>query len=267
LTRQQRQTSQTGGQPEQQQEAAPQPEAQPVEEPPPSYSQEQVWEAQQQAQIAAQTQYSEHLADVLAAFQHQPMPPQFNELKTTDDWIRLQQQNPALAAQMQDYVQRRVNTTQQLGAELQQLQNQRRQMYLEQHTAYGEAEDAAFEQSVGGKVTEDMQRAAIDTMQRVGYTAAELRAGWQGTPFLLRDRRAQMLIHKAALYDQGQQRAREALRRPVPEVQRPGVRQPERTAAQLNVDELSKQLDRTGSEQKQLRIAAQLVAERRRARG
>jgi hypothetical protein len=255
----------SGAQPEQQ-EAAPQPEAQPIEEPPASYSSGQLQEAQLQAQVAAQTQYSEHLADVLAAFQHQPMPAEFNTLKTPDDWIRLQQQNPQLAQHLQDYVQRRVATTQQLSAELNQLQEQRRQMYSEQHRAYGEAEDRAFEESVGGNVTPEMQQAAINTMQKVGYSAAELRAGWAGTPFLLRDRRAQMLIHKAALYDQSQAKAREAIRKPVPPVQRPGAGQPRTSAAQMNVEALSRKLDQTGSAQAQLRLGAQLVAERRRAR-
>jgi hypothetical protein len=71
-----------GAQPEQQQqEATPQPVEQPVEELPATYSQEQILEAQQQAQVAAQTQYSEHIADILAAFQNSPMPPEFSQLK------------------------------------------------------------------------------------------------------------------------------------------------------------------------------------------
>jgi hypothetical protein len=114
---------------------APQPEAQPAEQAPPtSYSEEQLRQAQQeaqwQAQVAAHAEYTAKIGDVLLGLQNCPMPPEFAQVRTPEDWQRLQASNPALAQSMAAYIERRVSAVNQLTAEHQKVEEQRRQILL-----------------------------------------------------------------------------------------------------------------------------------------
>jgi hypothetical protein len=250
---------------------APQPEAQPVEQPPPSsYTEEHLQQAQQQAQwqaaVAAHEQYGAQIGDILLAFQNYPMPAEFSQIKTPDDWMRLQQTNPTLAQQMANYVQRRVDTVNKLNAEHQQVQEQRRQISAGQFEQWSQAQDAEFDKHCG-TVDRALQVEALTTLKDVGLKESEIAAAWNGQPISLRSAAAQRLVLDATRWRIAQEKARTAITKPVPQVQRPGVRMPDRTGAQVEADRLSKALDNNrGEGLVGLRTAAQLVAQRRLAR-
>jgi hypothetical protein len=249
-------------------------EAQPVEQPaeqaPPSYSQEQVQQAQQEAQwqatVLAHAEYEAKLGDVLLAFQNHPMPAEFSQLKTADDWMRIQQTNPALAQQMANYVERRVAAVNQLNAEHAQVQEQRRQVAAAQFADWGKAQDAEFERHAG-EISRELQIEALTTLKDVGLDERQIAQAWNGHQQIsLRSAGAQRLVLDATKWRLAEAKAKAAIARPSPPPQRPGVRQDIR-ASVADLNNLSRQLDGATSAQQALKLGARLVAERRRAQG
>jgi hypothetical protein len=95
-----------------------------------------------------------------------------------------------------------------------------------------------------------------------------LAAAWQGQNGLsLRDHRMQLLIRDATLYREAQTKAKAAVAKQVPPVQRPGVAGSTPTAREAELTALNKQLDGARSSMTGARAAAALVAARRRAAG
>jgi hypothetical protein len=250
-------------------------EAQPVEQPAEqapqqTYNEQQVQEREQQAQwqaaVQAHEQYGAQIGDILLAFQNYPMPAEFSQVKTPDDWMRLQQTNPALAQQMANYVQRRVETVNQLNAEHQKVQEQRRQVAAAQFADWGRAQDVEFERHAG-EISRELQVEALATLRDVGISDQEAAEAWNGRPVSLRSAAAQRLILDATRWRLAQEKARTATTKPVPPVQRPSVRQDRMSASAADLNAISRQLDNAGTMQQQLRLAGRLVAERRRAQG
>jgi hypothetical protein len=244
-------------------------EAQPVEQPaeqapPPTYTEEQVREALWQAATQAHEQYGAQIADVLLAFQNCPMPAEFNQIKTPDDWMRIQQTNPALAQQMAEYVARRVNTVAQLATEHAQLQEQRRQVSAAQFKEWASAQDTEFEKHCGA-VDRALQQEALITLQNAGVSDEQAARAWNGEPISLRSAAAQRLVLDATRWRLAEAKAKAAIARPSPPPQRPGVRADRMSASAADLQAISRQLDNAGTMQQQLRLAGRLVAERRRA--
>jgi hypothetical protein len=104
------------------------------------------------------------------------------------------------------------------------------------------------------------RKAAQDTLTAVGFNQDELVDSWNRG--LLRDHRVQLLVWKAARFDQAEAASKKAAAKPVPQVQRPGVSRPRGAADSEAVDALTQQLDKRGD----AKTAAALLIARRNAR-
>jgi hypothetical protein len=114
----------------------------------------------------------------------------------------------------------------------------------------------------------ELQKAAMSTLKGAGFEEIELAQAWQGkinVPF--RDHRVQLMIHKAALWDQAQAKAKTVVNnaKPLPPVQRPGAAQPKGAAQAAQIETLGKKLD-NASGLNALRAATSLLKARRSAR-
>jgi hypothetical protein len=113
------------------------------------------------------------------------------------------------------------------------------------------------------------QSAAMETLRGIGFKDEELALAWQGKIYVpFRDHRVQLAIHKAALWDQAQAKAKTVVQnaKPLPPVQRPGAAQPRGAAQQAQIENLGKKLDNASGVRNQLRAAADMVKARRAAR-
>jgi hypothetical protein len=96
-----------------------------------------------------------------------------------------------------------------------------------------------------------------------GFEEAELAASWHGQKdFSLRDHRVQLLVRDAILWREAKAKAKAAVAKPLPPVQRPGTSQPKGAAQEAVIQNLTKKLDASGS----LKDAAALLQARRAAR-
>lgn len=103
--------------------------------------------------------------------------------------------------------------------------------------------------------------AAVTTLRNLGLSDSETQKLWNGEVSIsLRDHRAQLLLAKAALYDEAVAAQRNAAVRNVPQVMRPGVsgaRADEYDQSQLS--DLSRRLAQSGN----VKDAARLLLARR----
>src|SRR4029077_16063990 len=102
---------------------------------------------------------------------------------------------------------------------------------------------------LAGVDSKKLSEAAVSTLKNLGFSDSDLARAWTGDASIsLRDHRAQVLLAKAALYDQAQAGLRNANRAPATPVQRPGVsgaRADEYDSSQLS--DLSRRLGQTGN--------------------
>jgi hypothetical protein len=221
--------------------------------------------AKEQVADQARQQYEAALPQLLLTL-HDQQAGEFADIKTLadaervarEDWPRylkwdlaqkkvafLQQQ--VLAAQ-----QRQVSEQQQRFA---QFAGRQDELFLEKAPELADARKAA-----------DLQSAAVTVLKGLGFDEAELAASWRGHQHLsLRDHRVQLLVRDATLWREAQQRAKAAIAKPVPPVQRPGVSHPKGAAQDAVIQNLNKQLE-NASGVNALRTAAKLVAVRRAGR-
>jgi hypothetical protein len=221
--------------------------------------------AKEQVADQARQQYEAALPQLLLTL-HDQQAGEFADIKTLadaervarEDWPRylkwdlaqkkvafLQQQ--VLAAQ-----QRQVSEQQQRFA---QFAGRQDELFLEKAPELADARKAA-----------DLQSAAVTVLKGLGFDEAELAASWRGHQHLsLRDHRVQLLVRDATLWREAQQRAKAAIAKPVPPVQRPGVSHPKGAAQDAVIQNLNKQLE-NASGVNALRTAAKLVAARRAGR-
>jgi hypothetical protein len=152
-------------------------------------------------------------------------------------------------------------------AEATQRQAQERQ---QKFSEFASAEDKLFAERVPDMADPDkaakLQTAALAVLKDLGFDDAELGQSWNGTKdFSLRDHRVQLLIRDAVAWRDAQAKAKAAVIKPVPPVQRPGVAQSRQTAgAEAIIAGLQKQLE-TASGMNATKIAAEIVRTRRAA--
>jgi hypothetical protein len=239
------------------QQPAPQPEATPAPQPElPQYSQAELeiaanrQQAQEQAQHAASA--AQNYDALLQAQLHQMLgvaAGEFADLKTEADVQRLAQSDPQKFARFMD-VDQRFRAVQ---AELGRIRQQQAETYAANYRQYAQQHDAEVERHIpelaDPKTRAVIQQAARDVLREVGFTDDELSNNWQhgNSAVLLRDHRVQRVVADAARYRLGQQRAKEALKMPVPEVVRPGVRGPQVTYHDQMIQAANKELSSTGS--------------------
>src|SRR5262249_26433612 len=95
-------------------------------------------------------------------------------------------------------------------------------------SAYKDREDAKFahyapEMNDPGKARE-LRNTVQNMLRQGGFTDQEVDNAWQGrTGISMRDHRVQLLVRKAAMFDQANARAQQIQRRPLPSPQSPGT--------------------------------------------
>jgi hypothetical protein len=140
---------------------------------------------------------------------------------------------------------------------------QRQALELSQHWAsFVQQQDALFADKVpeigDPAKAPKLREAAVSVLKERGFSEPELAQLWNGQAALsLRDHRLQLLIIDAVKFAEAQRAAKDALTKPVPPVQRPGVAQSKSGDAEIQA--LRQKLERTGS----ARDAAALVAAQR----
>jgi hypothetical protein len=221
--------------------------------------------AREQAVDQARLQYEAALPQLLLTLNDQQAA-EFADIKTLadaervarEDWPRymrwdLAQKKLAFAQQQMLEAQlRQVTEQQQKFAHFAKRQDE---LFIEKVPEFGDARKAA-----------ELQSAAVTVLKELGFDDAELAASWQGRQdFSLRDHRVQLLVRDAALWREAQQKAKAAVAKPMPPVQRPGVSHPKGAAQDAVIQNLNKQLE-NASGVNALRTAAKLVAARRETR-
>ena len=131
----------------------------------------------------------------------------------------------------------------------------------QQFQAWAAQQDALASKAVPEAADPKFQAAASEALKGYGYTAAELADAYAGkVSFTMRDARVQRVLADATRYSQAVTKARNAVARPLPQVQRPGVSQPRGAGAYEAVRALDSRLSRTGNAKD---AAALLIASRR----
>lgn len=134
-------------------------------------------------------------------------------------------------------------------------------------TAFARDEDLRFLDKApefsDTKVMAEATQAAGELLKGLGFTEAELGQLWNGQGAIsLRDHRMQLLLRDGVKYREAQQKAKAALERPVPHVQRPGPAPARDADADEKVRGLNDRLTTSGT----LRDAAALLVAQRQAR-
>jgi hypothetical protein len=221
--------------------------------------------ARERAVDQARQEYEAALPQLLLTLNDQQAA-EFADIKTLadaervarEDWPRymrwdLAQKKIAFAQQQMLEAQQR-----QVAEQLQrfvQFAKRQDELFIEKVPEFGDARKAA-----------ELQSAAVTVLKDLGFDEAELAASWQGQKGLsLRDHRVQLLVRDATLWREAQQKAKAAIAKPVPPVQRPGVSHPKGAAQDAVIQNLNKQLE-NASGVNALRTAAKLVAPKRAAR-
>jgi hypothetical protein len=195
-----------------------------------------------------------------------PVPPELAAIQTEQQARELAARDPVKAQQLANYIVQRANTAQALQQELATVRAQQQQIQAQHFQTWADAQDTEFEKHCGA-VDRALQQEALVTLREAGVSDELAAQAWNGAPVSLRSSAAQRLVLDATRWRLAQEKARTAITKPVPMVQRPGVRMPDRTGAQVEADRLSKALDSNRGEGLiGLRTAAQLVAQRRLAR-
>lgn len=90
--------------------------------------------------------------------------------------------------------------------------------------------------------------ASVNLLKEVGFTDQDLAKVWNGEASVsLRDHRIQLLLLKAAKFDEAQKVApKKVAAKPVPPVQRPGVVRAKGADNDLKIKDLKQKLERSG---------------------
>jgi hypothetical protein len=219
----------------------------------------------EQAVEQARQQYESALPQLLQTLQDQTAGA-FSDVKTIADVEKMAREDWPRYLQW-DLQQKKIAAThQELQAAQQRQQTERAQKFSE----FAKKEDALFEEKVPDlrdpEKAEKLRKSAVALLESIGFTNAELGASWSGEKDIpLRDHRMQLLIHDAMQWREAQAKAKAAVTRPVPPVQRPGVAPAKNAGAMADIQRLQQQLDNASGIQA-ARIAADLVKARRAAR-
>jgi hypothetical protein len=221
--------------------------------------------AKEQAVDQARQQYEAALPQLLMTL-HDQQAGEFADIKTLADAERVAHEDWPRFLKW-DLAQKKIGFAQQqlLDAQLRQVSEQQQRF-----GQFAKRQDELFVEKVpefaDAKKGAELQSAAVTVLKDLGFDETELAASWQGQKDLsLRDHRVQLLVRDATLWREAQQRAKAAVAKPMPPVQRPGVSYPKGAAQDAAIQNLNKQLE-NASGVNALRTAAKLVAAKRAAR-
>jgi hypothetical protein len=221
--------------------------------------------AKEQAVEQARAQYEAALPQLLQTLQSSQAG-EFSDIRTIADVEKLAREDWPRYLQW-DVAQKKIAAVAQ---EMQASQWRQGQERVAKFSEFAKREDDLFAEKVLDMADQakasKLQAAAVSVLKDVGFAEAELAASWNGEKDIsLRDHRMQLLIRDATLWREAQTKAKAAVVKPVPPVQRPGVAQAKNAGAQAEIQNLTKQLE-TARGPNATRIAAQLIAARRAAR-
>lgn len=224
--------------------------------------------AKEQAAEQARQQYEQASVNTLNVL-YELQNSQFPEIKSFADAQKLSVEDPMRYVQWrsnQDLVEAKQR-------EVAVAQQQRQQEFTQQWSDYASKQDQLLNERAPELADETTARkwtkAAQDVLQEIGFKPEELAQAWDGKASLsLRDHRTQLLVLKAAKYDESlkqQKTAKENVaKKPLPPVQRPGAAKPANAGAAAEVKNLQAQLHKS-SGLAAVRIATQLASAQRRA--
>jgi hypothetical protein len=217
--------------------------------------------AREQAAEQARQHYETALPVVLQTLELQQAD-EFADVKSTADVEKMAREDAPRYARWQAQQQQLSALQQQFAA----AQVRSAQEKEQQWAAFAKRQDELFNEKVPDFADRSkaakLQDAAIAVLKDVGFTEQELGNLWTGRANMtLRDHRLQLLILDGVKYREAHQKAKQAVAKPVPPVQRPGVSQPRGAAQDAAIQALSKRLETSGN----LKDAAALIAARRKA--
>ena len=224
--------------------------------------------AKEQQVEQARTQYEQALPILLQTLQAQTQG-DFADIKTLQDVERLSREDWPRYLQW-DFQQKKVAAVVQ---QLQSVQAQRSEEDKRRFSDFAKKEGALFLEKVPDMAdpakASELQKDAMATLTSAGFEENELARAWQGhinVPF--RDHRVQLMIHKAALWDKAQAKAKTVVQnaKPLPPVQRPGAAQPKGAAQAAQIETLGKKIDGARNYTEGAKLGAQLLRARRAAR-
>ncbi len=219
-------------------------------------------EAERQTVAQAKQQYEAALPALLQTIQSQQAG-EFSDIKSMADVERLAREDWPRFSIWQAH-QMKIDALQRETQAVQQRQSEERQT---QWSEFTKRQDELFLEKASEMsdkaVASKLQSAAVDVLKEVGFTDDELGKLWNGQASVsLRDHRVQLLIRDGVRYREAQQKAKAAVAKPVPQVQRPGVAQGANASREAHIQSLETRLSQTGS----AKDAAALLRARRAAR-
>jgi len=180
-------------------------------------------EAERQQTAQARQQYEQALPQVLAAAQA-AWDGEFSDIKSWADAEQLQKDD-FVRYQRWDLLRQKAQSAR---SELDTVQRRQAQEVAQNFNTFAKTEDAKFTEQAPEMADPAKARAlresASKALKDLGFRDEELTAAWDGrTGVSMRDHRVQLLIRKAALWDEAQAKAKQVRQAPVPPVQRPGT--------------------------------------------
>jgi hypothetical protein len=169
-------------------------------------------EARAAAMEQARQQYEQSLA---YAMQLAGSDTEFADIKSMDDVTRLARDDWPRYVQW-DAHQKKLQA---LGQEYQQAQQRQHYEYSQRWNQFAEGEDQKFAQKYpdAAQIRDD----AVNYLKTSGFSQDEMAQHWNSG--IWRDARMQAVLRDATLYNKAQKAKAEAVKKPVPPVQRPGV--------------------------------------------
>ena len=220
-------------------------------------------EAERQKAEQARQQYEQAIPQLLQAVK-EAQSGQFADIKSQADIDKMALEDWPRFAQYQAHLMKIGN----LENEARQAQERQASEFKSKWSEFAAKEDAKFVELAPEMADKDratkVADASVALLKNIGFSDSDLARLWNGEASLsLRDHRAQLLITKAAKYDEAQKSApKKVAAKPVPPVQKPGAARPKGDEADSRIQNLEKQLERTGSE----KVAAELLLAKRAAR-
>ncbi len=188
---------------------------------------------------------------------------EFADIQTTADMERLSVEDWPRYCKW-DAQQKKIAAVQQQVQVAQANEVQRQQ---QQWNSFTREQDALFAEKAPDLADKTKAAAAANAagkmLNDLGFSNEELNAlYWNGGAISFRDHRMQLVIRDALRFREAQTNVKTAAKRPVPQVQRPGVAEPRSARDEDRIKDLDRRLNQSGS----ARDAAALLVAQRQAR-
>ena len=220
----------------------------------------------QLAQAEQTRRQNESLYPQLLAMLQQQQMGEFSDIQTMADVEKMAREDWPRFSLFQAH-QMKLQQVQQLA---QAAQERQQHEYQNQWSKFSNDEDAKFieraPEMANAETATKVRDASLSLLKDIGFSDDDLARLWNGQASLsLRDHRAQLLIRDAVRYREAKAAVPKAAARSVPKVQKPGSPAQRVPDAAVREKQLYQTLDETRG-LNQLRVAAQLLSERRAAR-